>query len=255
MPRYFKREGRGKGYEDVTREVAALRADLEQTTDERNALLHARTSGVPRMNIDRYFTLERDSVMFPKWVPDGMVDVTDEVAALRAERDALNEEANSLSREATRLGAELERVTTERDKALMAEAREGRIRLDAEAERDDAYALIRHYADTDPEVALAARMRPVVEAAKACADCDCESPRHDDDGNLFLPKGGYPCAWDCPHLEGLLDAVEAYRVATSEQERCECVPAVDEDGAPDGYEYVCNLHEKASEREASDHAG
>ncbi len=160
MPRYFKREGRGKGYEDVTREVAALRAELHTAVVLGNGWKHA----------------------------------------------------------AQEEGAELERVTTERDKALMAEAREGRIRLDAEAERDDAYALIRHYADTDPEVALAERMRPVVEAAKACADCDCESPRHDDDGNLFLPKGGYPCAWDCPHLEGLLDAVDAFRVATSEQE-------------------------------------
>ena len=131
----------------------------------------------------------------------------DEVAALRAERDEANREIvrlgvvrDGLIGASDRLEAELERVTTE---------------------RDDAYALIRHYADTDPEVALAERMRPVVEAAKACADCDCESPRHDDDGNLFLPKGGYPCAWDCPHLEGLLDAVEAYRVATSEQEASE----------------------------------
>ena len=38
MARYFKREGRGKGYEDVTREVAALRAELDNMGDAVNVV-------------------------------------------------------------------------------------------------------------------------------------------------------------------------------------------------------------------------
>jgi hypothetical protein len=85
MPRYFKREGRGKGYEDVTREVAALRAEVASW----------RATAADKGIAARAIAEERD--------------------ALRAERDALNEEANALSREATRLAAELGRVATERD--------------------------------------------------------------------------------------------------------------------------------------------
>ena len=164
--------------------------------------------------------------------------------------------------------AELERVTTmldayrSTDAQMVARMQEMAAELErVTTERDDAYALIRHYADTDPEVALAERMRPVVEAAKACADCDCESPRHDDDGNLFLPKGGYPCAWDCPHLEGLLDAVDAFRVATSEQEASDCTTCGgtgEEEFAIPGTDHDTMMGDctdcKASEQEASGHA-
>ena len=94
--------GLSEGRKQSRDEVAALRADLEQTTDERNALLHARTA--LRAECEEFADeAEKDAA---------------EILALRAERDALNEEANALSREATRLAAELERVTTERDEAI-----------------------------------------------------------------------------------------------------------------------------------------
>jgi hypothetical protein len=150
---------------------------------------------------------------------------------------------DALNARCLRPEAELERVTTtldayrNTDAQMVARMQEMAAELErVTTERDDAYALIRHYADTDPEVALAERMRPVVEAA-----CEWREVYASDADAEWNPK-----------MANMQRAVDAYRVATSGQERCECVPAVDEDGAPDGYEYVCNLHEKASEREASD---
>lgn len=173
MPRYFKREGRGKGYEDVTREVAALRADLEQTTDERNALLHARTA-------------LRDEL--EKFADEAEKDAA-EILALRAERDEINEEANALSREATTLGAELGRVTAERD-----------------AYRDELYECQR---ERDSWNIAVMHMQPVVEAADAAVDADRQ---------MYHGAAEHAEANMEATFTALYDAVDAFRVATSEQE-------------------------------------
>ena len=159
MPRYFKREGRGKGYEDVTREVAALR---EKLTWYEGAVPSVAEMQALRAELAR-MERERDAERIKNRAMPGWRD--------RAERAE----------------AELERVTTE---------------------RDDAYALIRHYADTDPEVALAERMRHVVEAAGNAVDADRQ---------MYHGAHEHAEANMEATFTALQDAVDAYRT-TSEQE-------------------------------------
>lgn len=200
MPRHMLdsinrgREPHWREFPQHVTEYEAMRADLEQTTDERNALLHARTA--LRAELAR---VEREAETATECYTDTSEERDElraELAQVKHQRDVLAREMPSIERavdvemvRADNAEAELERVTTERD-ALAKRLRECR----------EEY--LRHRAEVE-------LTRPVVEAAEHAEDVvewlDDDSARTEE----------FEEAW-----QAVKDTVRAYRT-TSEQETSE----------------------------------
>lgn len=90
MTRYFKREGRGKGYEDVTREVAALRAERDALNEEANALSREATRLGAELG---RVTAERDAMRSVVEAADAAVDADRQMYHGTAEHAEANMEA------------------------------------------------------------------------------------------------------------------------------------------------------------------
>ena len=101
--------GLSEGRKQSRDEVAALRAELEQTTDERNALLHARTA--LRAELAGWQTTAQQYEEIVRTTEAELERVTTELAETR---DAVEVAVNAVGKANT----ELERVTTERDAAI-----------------------------------------------------------------------------------------------------------------------------------------